>query len=88
MASESALHPLRVSTLKLLHCCYNNKVYSQIPCVAILNKQKCLFSKTDDKEVKQVLSGGWYQREREDIRKGGEGKCGGNTIYSCTKMEK
>jgi hypothetical protein len=31
-------------------------------CRAILNKQKnTCFSKSENKEVKQVLSGGWYQ---------------------------
>jgi hypothetical protein len=33
-------------------------------------KQKCLFSKTENRKVKQVLSGVWYQWEGEDIRKG------------------
>jgi hypothetical protein len=28
-----------------------------------LNKQKCLFSKTENRKVKQVPSGGWYQWE-------------------------
>jgi hypothetical protein len=33
-------------------------------------KQKCLFSKAEDRKVKQVLTGGWHQWEGEDIRKG------------------
>jgi hypothetical protein len=41
----------------------------ETPRVAILSKQKCLFSKTEDRKVKQVLSGGWHQWE-EDLRKG------------------
>jgi hypothetical protein len=28
------------------------------------------FSKTENRKVKQVLSGGWHQWEGEDIRKG------------------
>jgi hypothetical protein len=31
--------------------------------MAILNKQKFLFSKMKYRNVKQVLSGGWYQWE-------------------------
>jgi hypothetical protein len=37
------------------------KCHSEIPCRAILNKQKCLFSKTENRKVKQVLSGNWYE---------------------------
>jgi hypothetical protein len=36
-------------------------------------------------KVKQVLSGGWYQWEGEDIRKGYRRV---NIIYSWMKMEK
>jgi hypothetical protein len=37
----------------------------------ILNKQKCLFfSKIKDKKLEQLLSGGWFQWDGEDIRKG------------------
>jgi hypothetical protein len=43
---------------------------NQLPSVAILNKQKYLFSKMKDWKVKWVLSRGWYQWEGEDIRKG------------------
>jgi hypothetical protein len=43
---------------------------NETPCVAILNKQKYLFSKTKDKKVKEVLSGCWYHTRGEDI-----GKC-------------
>jgi hypothetical protein len=32
--------------------------------IAILNKQKCLFSTIKGKEVKQVLCGDWYQWDR------------------------
>jgi hypothetical protein len=35
----------------------------QTPCRAVLYKQKCLFSKTENREVKQILSGSWYQWE-------------------------
>jgi hypothetical protein len=44
------------------------------------------FSKMENRKVKQVMSRGWYQWEREDIRK--EDECSGNTTYSCMKMEK
>jgi hypothetical protein len=49
------------------------KCHNETPCVVILNKQKCLFSKTENREVKQVLPGVWYQWEGEDIRKGCRG---------------
>jgi hypothetical protein len=42
-------------------------------CVDTLNKQKCLFvpsPKKEDRNINQVLSGGWCQGEGEDIRKG------------------
>jgi hypothetical protein len=52
---------------------FGEKVYSmfrviilrnvRVPCIAILTKQKCLFSKMENRKVKQVLSGGWYQWE-------------------------
>jgi chitinase len=44
---------------------------------AILNKQTCLFSKMEDRKVKQVLSGGWHQWERggykERVKEGEHG---------------
>jgi hypothetical protein len=39
------------------------KCHNKTPFIDILNKQKCLFSKTENRKVKQVLSGGWYQCE-------------------------
>jgi hypothetical protein len=33
--------------------------------IAILNKQKCLFSKTKNMKINQVLSGVWHQWEGE-----------------------
>jgi hypothetical protein len=35
----------------------------------MLNKQKHLFSKIENRKAKQVLSGGWYQWKGVDIRK-------------------
>jgi hypothetical protein len=32
-------------------------------CIAILNKQKCLFKKMESRKVKEVLSGSSYQWE-------------------------
>jgi hypothetical protein len=32
----------------------------ETPYRAILNKQKYLFSKMENRKLKQVLSGGWY----------------------------
>jgi hypothetical protein len=32
------------------------KCNNETPCIAILNKQKCLFSKKKDRKVEQVLS--------------------------------
>jgi hypothetical protein len=46
------------------------KCHKEIPCVAILNTQKYLLSKTEDRKVKQVLSEGWHQWKGEVIRKG------------------
>jgi hypothetical protein len=46
------------------------EISQEIPCSAILSKQKYLFSKMESRKVKQVLSGDWYQWEREDTRKG------------------
>jgi hypothetical protein len=40
-------------------------------------------------KVKWVLLGGWYQWERGRYKKRAKvGECGGNTMYSCMKMEK
>jgi hypothetical protein len=49
---------------------YTWKYHNETPCTAAFNKQKCLFSKTKDRKVKWVLSGGWHQGEKEDIEKG------------------
>jgi hypothetical protein len=36
---------------------YTWKCHNETSCIAIFNKQKCLFSKMENKKVKQVLSG-------------------------------
>jgi hypothetical protein len=41
-----------------LYYIYIGKCYNETPCITILNKQKYLFTKTDDRKVKQVLIGG------------------------------
>jgi hypothetical protein len=54
-------------------------------CIAILNKQKCylFFTKTENRKVKQVLSGRWVlvgggrYKGRET-----EGEYGGNVMYT------
>jgi hypothetical protein len=38
--------------------------------MAVLHKQKCLLSKTENRKEKWVLSRGWYQWEGEQVRKG------------------
>jgi hypothetical protein len=42
----------------------------------------------ENRKVKQVLSGGWYQWEgggyKERVQ---EGEYGGNSMYSCMKVE-
>jgi hypothetical protein len=38
-----------------------NSLYSNL-------KQKCLFSKTEDRKIKQVMSGGWHQWEGEGYK--------------------
>jgi hypothetical protein len=35
--------------------------HNETLCIAILNKQKCLHFKMEDRKVKQVLSGDWCQ---------------------------
>jgi hypothetical protein len=37
-------------------------------CIYILNKQKCPFSKIENRKVKQVLSGSWYSRREGDYK--------------------
>jgi hypothetical protein len=39
------------------------QIYDEHVCIAILNRQKCLFSKMENRKIKQVLSGGWCQWE-------------------------
>jgi hypothetical protein len=54
-------------------------------------KQKCFFSKTENRKVNQVLFGVGTSvgagggRYKESVR---EGEWGENTMYSCMKMEK
>jgi hypothetical protein len=47
------------------------------------------FSKLVNRNIKQVLSGGWYQWEgrgrKERVK---EGECGGNIVNTCMKTEK
>jgi hypothetical protein len=45
-------------------------MFTFLTVIIILNKQKYLFSKTENRKVKQILSGGWHQQKGEDIRKG------------------
>jgi hypothetical protein len=41
-----------------------------------------------DRNIKQVLSGGWYSWERgEHKERVKQGTYGGNTIYSCMKCK-
>jgi hypothetical protein len=47
---------------------YTWKCLNETPCIAILNKQKCLSLKTENRKVKQVLSGGWYQWEERGYK--------------------
>jgi hypothetical protein len=48
---------------------YTWKCHKETPCVAILNKQKCHFSKTGQ-EGKTGPIWGWLHRGGEDVRKG------------------
>jgi hypothetical protein len=61
----------------------SRKCHNETPCIATINKQKCLFSlKMKDRKVKKKkdLFGGWYQSGwggyKERMK---EGECGGNT---------
>jgi hypothetical protein len=65
------------------------KCHSETPCIAIIYKQKCLLFKNRKQEVKQVLSGGWYQGEgAENQESVWEGEYGRSITYSLRKMEK
>jgi hypothetical protein len=44
--------------------------HNETPCIAISNKHECLFSKAQDRNVNQVLSGVGISGRGEDIRKG------------------
>jgi hypothetical protein len=51
---------------------YNTYIHGNVTrklCITILNKQKYLFSKMEDRKVKPVLSGGGTSGSGEDIRK-------------------
>jgi hypothetical protein len=57
--------------------------------ISIINEQKCLFLKMENRKLKQVLPGGWHQwggRGYKETMQ--EGEYGGNTTYSCMNMEK
>jgi hypothetical protein len=57
--------------------------------MAILNKVIFFPQKIDTRKTKQLLYGGWYQREGESCKERvKEGKYGGNTMYSRMNMEK
>jgi hypothetical protein len=55
----------------------------ETPSVAILNKQKCLFSKTEDRKVNQVLTGGWHSGRGGYKERVKEGEHGG---ILCTRV--
>jgi hypothetical protein len=61
------------------------KCHSETPCITIINIQRCLFKKTKDRKVKQVLFGELVPME------GGQHKervhDNGSTVYSCIKVE-
>jgi hypothetical protein len=65
----------------------HRNVTANLPLIALLNK--LFFSKTENRKVKQVLSGelvpvgGGGHKERVQ-----EGEYGRNVMYSCMKMEK
>jgi hypothetical protein len=44
--------------------------HSETPCLAILNKQNIFYSETENRKVKQALSGIGTNGRRKDIRKG------------------
>jgi hypothetical protein len=48
---------------------YTWNCHNETPHIAIVNKQKRLFSKTEDRKINQVLSGCWYSGRGEDIGK-------------------
>jgi hypothetical protein len=43
------------------------------------------FTKSENRRVEQVLSGGWYQWKEGEVW---EGEFGANTVNTCMKMEK
>jgi hypothetical protein len=68
---------------------YIYKCHKETLCIAVLYKQNCLFSKTENGMVKQALSGKWHQWDRREYRERvQEGECSENIMYSCMQMEK
>jgi hypothetical protein len=62
------------------------KHYNEIPCTALLNKQKCLL-KIENRVVKEVMSYGWFQWEGGEHKKRVyEDECSENIMYSCMEM--
>jgi hypothetical protein len=64
------------------------KCHNVTPWVAILNKQKCPFSKMENRKVNRSCLGLVPERGRRIEGKGERGEYGGNTMYSYMKMEK
>jgi hypothetical protein len=48
---------------------YKQRCHYETLSIDISYKQKCNFSRTEDRKIKQVLSGGLYQWEGEDIKR-------------------
>jgi hypothetical protein len=71
---------------------YNTQIHGNItrklPVELSKTKMPC-FSKAKNRELKQVLCGGWYKWERGRYKESvNEVECTGNTMLSCMKMEK
>jgi hypothetical protein len=64
---------IQMSVEKYMYTCtqkiYTRKYHNEALCIDILIKN-VFFSETEDRKAKGVLSGGFYQWEGEDIRKG------------------
>jgi hypothetical protein len=68
-----------------IYIIHTGKCHKETPCVAILNKQKCL-NKLKNSRAEQVLpgGGGWYQWEDEGSgERAWKGEYSEDIVYTC-----
>jgi hypothetical protein len=65
------------------------KCHNETPCIVTLNNKNVFFSKTNDRKLKAVLSGDWYQWEEGGYKKRvKEGEYVNVVKILCMKMKK